>query len=318
MSPNTLTSRVVARLPIASGPRAEISSSPPPAFKARTSKPSSGAADAPGQGQTLGAFLRDRRARLQPETGGRRRTPGLRREEVAARAGVSVTWYTWLEQGRGGPPSDEVLERLVRALELDAPAREMLFLLARRRPPPLRKSRTSAEVSPAVQRVLDAMPTSPAFVRTTTWDILAWNAAAAAVLGDFGATSPRERNGLRRLFGNPQVRAALPDWEENARFVVAVFRVDLARSGGSPEAAALLAELQATSADFRRFWAENEVRSDGVGRKRYEHPIAGPFTLEHASFKVEGADGLAMVVFTPVSAADIKAIETLIARRASS
>ena len=218
---------------------------------------------------TLGGFLRDRRARLQPQTGAgsRRRTPGLRREEVATRANVSVTWYTWLEQGRGGPPSDEVLERLARALELDSAGREMLFLLAQQRPPPLTPIPSPA-VSPVLQRVLDAMPTTPAIVKTPAWDIVAWNAAAAAVLTDYAALSTGERNLLRRLFATPNVRAAMPDWEADARFALASFRVDAARAGDYPEAAALAAELHASSADFRRLWAENEMRSHWVGCKR--------------------------------------------------
>ena len=270
----------------------------------------------PDQALTLGGFLRDRRERLSPGPGAqsRRRTPGLRREEVATRAGVSVTWYTWLEQGRGGPPSDEVLERLARALELDASGREVLFLLAQQRPPPLRPTPSFA-VAPALQRVLDAMPTSPAFVRTPTWDIVAWNAAAAAVLADFSVLPIEDRNALRRLFGTQTVRASLPDWEANARFAIAVFRVDVARAGVGPEAVALAAELQATSADFRRLWAENETRSHWSGPKRLQHPIAGPLTFEYSTFAVDGADGLSMVVFTPASPADARAIGLLVAQR---
>jgi len=268
-----------------------------------------------GSTPSLGGFLRDRRARLLPGPGAqsRRRTPGLRREEVATRAGVSVTWYTWLEQGRGGPPSDEVLERLARALELDATGREVLFLLAQQRPPPpLNPAPPPPLVAPALQRVLDALPTSPAFVKTPTWDIVAWNAAACTVLADYAALPPRERNVLRRLFGDPAVRASLPDWEANARFAIAAFRIDVARAGGYPEAAALAAELQATSTDFRRLWAENEMRSHGVGLKRLRHPIAGPLALEYSTFAVDGADGLSMVVFTPASPADARAINALL------
>jgi transcriptional regulator with XRE-family HTH domain len=270
----------------------------------------------PGSALTLGGFLRDRRARLSPGPGAqsRRRTPGLRREEVATRAGVSVTWYTWLEQGRGGPPSDEVLERLARALELDASGREVLFLLAQQRPPPLKPTPSSA-VAPALQCVLDAMPTSPAVVRTPTWDIVAWNAAAAAVLTDFSVLPIEERNVLRRLFGTQAVRASLPDWEAAARFAIAVFRVDVARGGVCPEAVALAAELQATSADFRRLWAENEMRSHWGGLKRLQHAIAGPLTFEYSTFAVDGADGLSMVVFTPASPADARAIALLLSDR---
>jgi transcriptional regulator with XRE-family HTH domain len=265
---------------------------------------------------TLGAFLRDRRARLQPGAGapGRRRTPGLRREEVATRAGVSVTWYTWLEQGRGGPPSDEVLERLAQSLELDADGREILFLLAQQRPPPLSPAPPAA-VTPALQRVLDALRTSPAMVKTPAWDIVAWNEAAAAVM-NISEAAAHERNGLRRLFNNPELRDGLPDWEANARFMIAVFRIGVARAGGSPEATALVVELMATSADFRRLWAENEVRSHGSGEKRFAHPVLGALTLETMAFDVDGAEGLTMMVFTPTNAADARAIGALVARRA--
>jgi transcriptional regulator with XRE-family HTH domain len=267
---------------------------------------------------TLGDFLRDRRARLAPTPGAdsRRRTPGLRREEVATRAHVSVTWYTWLEQGRGGPPSDEVLERLASALALDPADREFMFLLAQQRPPPI-KPTTSAAVTPALQRVLDGMPTTPAVVKTLTWDIVAWNAAAAAVLSDYAAQPPGGRNLLRRLFIEPAMRA-VPDWEANARFAIATFRVDAARAGDSPEAAALAEELQARSKDFRRLWADNETSSHYVGVKRIERPPAGAITLEHQSFPVDSAPGLSMIVFTPVTAADAEAVALLIATKAQS
>lgn len=228
------------------------------------------------------------------------------------RAGVSTIWYTWLEQGRGGAPSNEVLEKLACALELDAAGREVLFLLAQQRPPPLRQASLSP-VTPALQRVLDAMPTSPAIIKTSSWDIVAWNAAAAAVLANYAILPAHERNVLRRLFGKPK-HASFPDWEDDARFAVAVFRVDVARAGSNPEAAALAAELQDTSADFRRLWAENEMRSHWVGLKRLQHPLAGPLTLECSAFAVGGADGLSMVVFTPTSTADARAIEALLSR----
>lgn len=228
------------------------------------------------------------------------------------RAGVSVTWYTWLEQGRGGPPSDAVLERLARALELDAAGREVLFLLAQHRPPPLNPS-PPPPVAPALQRVLDSLPTSPAVVKTPTWDIVAWNAAAAVVLTDYAALPVGERNVLRRLFSHTAARDKWPDWESDARFALAAFRVDVARAGDCPEAATLATELQATSADFRRLWAENDVRSAWVGLKRFQHPIAGPLMLEYSTFAVDSAKGLSMVVFTPTSPGDVQAIELLLA-----
>lgn len=265
---------------------------------------------------TLGSFLRERRARLQPgpDVQGRRRTPGLRREEVAARANVSVAWYTWLEQGRGGPPSAEVLERLARALELDATGREMLFLLGQHRPPPVNRI-PPPPVTPALQRVLDGMPDTPAIIKTATWDVVAWNAAATTVLTDYARLPPSERNVLRRLFLSPELRVALPDWEENARTAVAVFRIDVARSGGSGAAAALAAELQATSEDFRRLWADNEVDSFGFGLKRLRHPRAGLVTLEYSAFSVDAARGLTLIVFAPASPADREAIGSIMSEK---
>jgi transcriptional regulator with XRE-family HTH domain len=265
---------------------------------------------------TLGSFLRERRSRLKPEPGNarRRRTPGLRREEVATRAGVSVTWYTWLEQGRGGPPSAELLERLAHALELDPDNRELLFLLAQHRPPPLVPALSSA-IPPTLQRVLDALPTSPAIVKTPTWDIVAWNRAAAAVLADYAALPVHERNVLRRLFGDPATRASLPDWEDVARFAIAVFRIDVARAGGCDAAAALTAELRQISADFDRLWADTDVRSHGAGVKRLKHPQAGLLNLEYSAYAVDGADGLTMIVFTPASPADARKVEAFLSRR---
>jgi transcriptional regulator with XRE-family HTH domain len=264
---------------------------------------------------SLAAFLRERRERLKPAaTAGRRRTPGLRREEVAARAGVSVTWYTWLEQGRGGAPSDQVLESLAAALELDPDARELLLLLAHQRPPPLVPVATPA-VPPAVQHVIDAMPTSPALVKTPTWDVVAWNDAARAVLGDYAELDAAERNLLRRMFLDPRAREGQLDWEHHARFVIAVFRMGVARLGGSAEADALVAELQAASADFRRLWADTEPRSHGVGVKHLVRPGVGSISLETAAFSVDGAEGLTVIVFTPATPADAARIETLMQGR---
>src|SRR5580698_4843696 len=143
----------------------------------------------------LGSYLKDRRAKLDPTAFGlpltRRRTPGLRREEVAQRANVSATWYTWLEQGRGGAPSADVLERIARALMLTDVEREHLFLLGLGRPPEV-KYHASEGVTPRLQRVLDALEFSPAVVKTSTWDVVAWNRAASAVLTDYAKLPPPE------------------------------------------------------------------------------------------------------------------------------
>src|SRR6185369_12023420 len=153
-----------------------------------------------GHDRRLGTYLKDRRGRLDPAVFGfppkRRRTPGLRREEVAQRANVSATWYTWLEQGRGGAPSADVLDRIARALMLTEVEREHLFLLALGRPPGVRYQAAEG-VTPRLQRVLDVLELSPAYVKTSTWDIIAWNRAAATVLADYAALAPEQRNSLR-------------------------------------------------------------------------------------------------------------------------
>src|SRR5262249_27085403 len=184
----------------------------------------------------LGGFLRDRRTKLDPAAFGfpltRRRTPGLRREEVAQRANVSATWYTWLEQGRGGAPSSDVLDRIARALMLTDVEREHLFLLGLGRPPDVRHE-TAEGVTPRLQRVLDSLELSPAYVKTSTWDIVAWNRAASAVMIDYGALTPRQRNILRLIFCDARVRALQMDWEGVARFAVAAFRAEAARAGAA-------------------------------------------------------------------------------------
>ena len=145
-------------------------------------------------GNLLGSYLKDRRTRLDPAAlgfaAGRRRTPGLRREEVAQRANISPTWYTWLEQGRGGAPSPDVLNRIARALMLTDIEREHLFLLGLGRPPEVRYTATEG-VTPRLQRLLDALDASPALIKTATWDVVAWNRAAAAVLTDYGTLASR-------------------------------------------------------------------------------------------------------------------------------
>jgi transcriptional regulator with XRE-family HTH domain len=212
----------------------------------------------------LGTYLKDRRAKLDPAAFGfpltRRRTPGLRREEVAQRANVSATWYTWLEQGRGGAPSADVLDRIARALMLTDVEREHLFLIALGRPPEVRH-RVAEDVSPRLQRVLDSLELSPAYVKTSTWDIIAWNRAASAVLADYEALATEQRNGLRLVFCNPRVRAAMTNWESDARFVVAAFRADTARAGMAGNVKALVDELCRLSPEFEAMWRDNDVRS---------------------------------------------------------
>lgn len=263
---------------------------------------------------SLGLYLRDRRTRLDPAAlgfSGRRRTPGLRREEVAQRADISATWYTWLEQGRGGAPSADVLNRVSHALMLTDVEREHLFLLGLGRPPEVRYQPPGG-VTPRLQRVLDAMDASPALVRTATWDVVAWNRAAAAVLTDYGALPPAQRNLLRLIFLDPHARAAQFDWDSVARFVVGVFRADAARTGAAASVQPLVDELSRASPEFAAMWRDNDVRGFGAGIKRLRHPVLGEIALEYSAFAVDGRPDLAMLIYNPVSAADAERIRSLI------
>src|SRR6516162_7681245 len=183
----------------------------------------------------------------------------LRREEVAQRANISPTWYTWLEQGRGGAPSADVLERIARALMLTDVEREHLFLIGLGRPPEVRY-RKSEDVTPRLQRVLDALNPSPAVIRTAIWDVVAWNRAATVMLMDYGALPPEQRNILRHIFLNPRARAVQYDWESVARFVLGAFRVDATRAGAAAEVEPLVDELCRLSPEFAAMWRDNEVR----------------------------------------------------------
>lgn len=270
----------------------------------------------PGQANTLGSYLKDRRTRLDPAAfgfTGRRRTPGLRREEVAQRAHISPTWYTWLEQGRGGAPSAAVLDRLAKGLMLTEPEREHLFMLGLGRPPEVRYKAVDG-ISPRLQRVLDAMELSPAIIKTATWDVVGWNVAAVALLTDY-ATLPREqRNILRLMFGSSRIRDKQEDWQSVARFVVGAFRADVARAGAGAreEVAGLVDELCRTSPEFAALWQDNDVVAHGEGFKRIRHPEAGLLELEFSSFAVDGRPELGMLVYNPASPADAARLRALI------
>ncbi|MBT0668641.1 helix-turn-helix domain-containing protein [Novosphingobium profundi] len=252
----------------------------------------------------LGVFLRDRRMRLDPASFGystsRRRTPGLRREEVAQRANISATWYTWLEQGRGGAPSADVVERIATGMMMTEPEREHLYFLALGHSPEVRYNHSEA-ITPRLQRVLDAMPVSPAIIRTATWDVVAWNRAAATIMTDYGALPKEDRNILRLMFSSARIQAAQEDWMRIARFVVGSFRADAARAGAGQEIRQLVEELSAMSPLFATLWSDNEVVGHGSGVKRLHHPDLGKLELEFSTFAVEGRQDLVMMIYSPAN-----------------
>ncbi len=262
----------------------------------------------------LGGYLKDRRTKLDPAAFGfaaeRRRTPGLRREEVAQRANISPTWYTWLEQGRGGAPSADVLDRISRALMLTDIEREHLFLLGLGRLPEVRYQKNEG-VTPRLQRVLDALDPSPALIRTAIWDVVAWNRAATIMMGDYGALPPDQRNVLRLIFLDPRARAQQYDWESVARFVVSSFRADAARAGAAAEVGPLVDELCRLSPEFGTMWRENDVVGyHGDNVKHIRHPELGPLAFEYSAFSVDGRTDLSMVVYNPATPADAAKIRS--------
>lgn len=261
----------------------------------------------------LGRFLKDRRDKLDPSAlgySGRRRTPGLRREEVAGRANISTTWYTWLEQGRGGAPSPRILESLASALMLTEPEREHLFLLGIGQAPKAR-SASIAAVTPRLQRFLDALEYMPAIVATPHWDVIAWNTAARVALTDYPELGSDERNVLRRMFLDRATRAAQDDWESVARYLVATFRAETARLGEDARSKELIMELSATSSEFVAMWDDNDVQTMGQGIKKMRYAEVGLIAFEYSSFAVDGRPDLKLVTYNAASSEDAEKLHRL-------
>jgi transcriptional regulator with XRE-family HTH domain len=252
----------------------------------------------------LADFLRSRRANLKPAdvglaNGGRRRTPGLRREEVAQLAGVGTTWYTWLEQGRDVRASLEVLEGLARALRMSPAERTHLVLLGRGEEPPPCKS-PAERVSVHLRRLIENLGPNPAFVLGRRWDYLAWNEATTVVLGDLASVPRASRNHAWLTFTDPARRQTFTDWESSSRLLVAKFRADSARHIGDPGFESLIAALRGTSPEFARAWQRHEVSRSGEGRKDLRHPVAGILSFSHAVFHPADEPEQRLVLYSPL------------------
>lgn len=254
----------------------------------------------------LSEFLRSRRARLKPddvglpEFGRHRRVPGLRREELAQLAGVSVAYYTRLEQGNGRNVSTEVLDAIARALRLTDAERAHLTHLAK--PTHKKRKRAAAtraqSVRPGLRHLLDAMDDVPAYLLGRRLDIIAWNRMARALLGDFAALEPHERNMAWQVFLAPNARDLYVDWEAKATEVVSVLRMYAGCSADDPGLSALVGELSVKSQDFRRLWAAHTVQEKGHGTKQLRHPLVGEVTLAYETLKVPDDHDLALVTYT--------------------
>jgi transcriptional regulator with XRE-family HTH domain len=257
----------------------------------------------------LAHFLRTRRERISPEAvglpaGSRRRTPGLRREELAVVAGIGVTWYSGLEQGRDITVSTQVLESLARVFDLNAVERNHLFLLARQQQPADPYPFTTT-VSPVLQGILESMGISPAYVTNPRWDLLAWNQAMMHLYQtDFGALSLRERNILRLAFSHPLRHIFLPNWERDAQGLLALFRASTERYVGEPWRKALIAELELASPQFRTWWSQHALQAAHTEKKELNHPQVGRLVLQPTTFQVTDAPDLRMTIYTPLAEAN--------------
>jgi transcriptional regulator with XRE-family HTH domain len=255
----------------------------------------------------LAEFLRSRRDQVDPRDsglppGGPRRTPGLRREEVALLSGVSSTWYTWLEQGRDIHPSRQVVDALARTLRM-SPAEHgyVLRLTGHGGPAP---ADPGQEVPGHVQRLLDALGPSPAYAITADWSIAGWNRAYELFYPGVAAVPAAERNLLWLVFTDPAVRALLADWPGDSRRFLTQFRAEVGPRLADPVVVDLVARLQAASPHFRAGWASHDVDRFSSAERRFEHPAVGSLLLEHHQLTPADAPGLQLVVYTAAAGSE--------------
>jgi transcriptional regulator with XRE-family HTH domain len=250
-------------------------------------------------------FLTSRRAKITPGQAGLtaygpRRVPGLRREEVAVLAGVSVPYYTRLERGDLSGVSEGVLEALARALQLDEAERAHLFDLARAAGPMAKPRRPSAprQIRPGVQRLLDAITGAPALVQNGRLDILAANQLARALYSELFRDPTRPHNHARFNFLNPRAHDLYPDWERGANDAVALLRAEAGRDPHDRDLTDLIGELSTRSEEFRARWAAHNVRLHQTGAKRFRHPVVGDLTLTFEMMELAADPGLNLLTFT--------------------
>ncbi|MBZ4015334.1 helix-turn-helix domain-containing protein [Streptomyces purpurogeneiscleroticus] len=251
----------------------------------------------------LSEFLRTRRARLQPEDvglprhSGRRRVPGLRREELAQLAGVSVAYYVRLEQGHGQNVSTAVLDAISGALRLNAAERAHLSHLVKPKAKRSRGAGRPQRVRPALQQLLDSMEGIPAYVAGRRLDVIGWNRMACALLGDYAALPLEQRNVAWQVFLDPAARELYVDWESKAADIVAFLRMDAGCHPDDPLLASLIGELSVKSERFRQLWATHDVQDKGFGVKRLHHPVVGPLTLSYETLRLPADPDQQLIVY---------------------
>ena len=253
---------------------------------------------------TLGEFIRTHRERTTPASvglpgGGRRRTPGLRREELAQLCEVSPTWLTWLEQGREVAASGKLLARMADVLHLTAAERTYLFSLAERLDP--QHDEDTHDAGQSLQAIVDAID-GPAYMLDRQWDAVVWNEHALALFGgwlDVEQAAPAKPNLLRFMFRSPAARGLIVDWEDRAHRLVAEFRADIGKHAGDPALAALIAELSDDSPEFEALWHSQDVVSREGGQRRFHHPRAGELSFNQTTFHLAQRHDLKLVMLLP-------------------
>jgi transcriptional regulator with XRE-family HTH domain len=259
---------------------------------------------APSGGNDLGSFLRARRAALDPrraglpDNGRLRRVPGLRREELSQLANVSVDYVVRLEQGRTRRVSRPVLDALADALQLTLDERAYLATLAEVASATGTRRAAKPEVAPPLRQLLDDMHNIPAMVVYRRMDVLAWNRGAAALLTDFGALSPRDRNLVRLMFLDSAFRSLYADWPRAARDCVAVLRMEAGQHPDDPDLIALVGELSIRDADFRTWWTNHPVHGLGQVHRTFHHPVAGTLSLDVHQLSVGTNPDLLLAAYT--------------------
>lgn len=255
--------------------------------------------------QELAAFLRSRRDRITPADvgiapGPRRRTPGLRREEIAQLSGVSVTWYTWLEQARDITVSRQVLDCLARALRLTRAERLHLFALAGE---PVQADRSADSPSSALRRLVDVLNPNPAYLLGPSWDLVEWNDAEAGLIGDPGRLPKEHRNIIRMVFTDPAMRGLLVNWRHQAEGLLAQYRAAAAQHQGDPRFDQLSAELREISPEFREMWDAHSVASIGSARWQFDHPRLGLLTMDYVRLAALESPGVKLFTCLPADPA---------------
>lgn len=258
----------------------------------------------------FGDFLKTRRAKILPSQvglpeGTRRRTQGLRREDVASLSGIGLTWYTWIEQGRPIQVSIQVLESLARTLRLDREETAHLYILAGQAPPTSFPN-FNESVNPMLQHVLDSLEFSPAMIMDARWNLIAWNKVASKLSLDYSKIDIYKRNLLRIMFTNEEYKKTFTDWSSVAQGMIARFRTVYSKFMDDPYIEELVNELKRESKEFNLWWSMHNVKIDDNRFKIIIHPVLGELHFEETTYMVADNTTLRMIIFTPLVETDTK------------